>query len=114
VNPFSFTRYYNSLGDPNSDAVTLGHNWRSTYDRYLRISGSSVIAERADGQELVFNLNGTNWTSDGDVDVKLGQLPSCWMLTNTDDTVETYNAGTSGTALLTSIQTRDGQHQTPE
>jgi hypothetical protein len=36
INPLSFTRYYNSLGDTNTHASMLGQNWRSTYDRNLR------------------------------------------------------------------------------
>jgi RHS repeat-associated protein len=107
ANTLSFTRYYNSLGDQATDAVMLGFNWRSTYDRYLRVSGS-VIAEREDGQELIFTLNGRNWISDGDVDLKLTESNSVWTLTNSDDSVETYNSG----GLLTSVQGRDGYRQT--
>jgi RHS repeat-associated protein len=107
ANPLSFTRYYNSLGDTNTAAVMLGVNWRSTYDRYLRISGS-IAAERADGQELIFTSNGTNWTSDSDVDVQLVQAGSTWILVDSDDSVETYNSG----GLLASVQARDGYLQT--
>jgi RHS repeat-associated protein len=108
ANPLAFERYYNSLGDTNTQAIMLGVKWRSTYDRYLDITGGSVIAERADGQELTFTLNGSNWVSDSDVDVQLGQAGSSLMLTNSDDSVETYNAD----GLLTSIQARDAYTQT--
>jgi len=37
ANPLGFTRYYNSMGDANTFATTLGTNWRSNFDRYLRI-----------------------------------------------------------------------------
>ncbi len=107
LNPMRFTRYYNSQGDTNTEAVTLGHNWRSTYDRYLRFS-SSVIAERADGQELLFNDNGNGWASDSDVNLQLFQSEATWTLIDGDDNVETYNSA----GLLTSIQARDGYTQT--
>jgi RHS repeat-associated protein len=112
ANALEFTRYYNSLGDSNTHAAALGGDWRSTYDRYLRI-GAVITAERPDGQELIFTMNGgTAWTSDSDVDfllVPLG-LPSgsVLTLTNSDDSVETY----SQTGVLTSIQQRDGYTQT--
>jgi RHS repeat-associated protein len=118
ANPLSFTRYYNNLADPATAAVTLGQNWRSIFDRYLRFTTSGgqtigITAERQDGQELIFNpsLNGANWSSDADVDITIAQVASGWVLTNFDDTVETYNSGSSGTALLNSIQARDGYTQ---
>ena len=40
-NPLGFTRYYNSMGASNTFATTLGTNWRSNYDRYLRIVSAS-------------------------------------------------------------------------
>jgi RHS repeat-associated protein len=107
-NPLSFTRYYNSAADTNSVMVALGHNWRSTYDRYLRISAGSVVAERSDGQELTFTTNSGSWTSDSDVDVQLLQSGSTWTLIDSDDTVETYNSS----GLLSSVVARDGYAQT--
>jgi RHS repeat-associated protein len=106
-NPLAFARYYHSLADPNSAAMTLGKNWRSTYDRYLRIS-SSVVVERADGQELVFSLLNGTWASDSDVNVQLLQSGSIWTLIDSDDTIETY----SSAGLLTTIQAVDGYKQT--
>ena len=85
----------------------LGGNWRSTYDRYLRIA-DFITAERADGQELIFSSDGINWKSDSDVDLQLVQSGSLWILTDSDDSVETYSAS----GLLTSIQQRDGYAQT--
>jgi RHS repeat-associated protein len=118
VNPLSFTRYYNSLGNTNSRASALGVKWRSTYDRFLRIVSTStngtptaVVAERADGQELIFVANGTNWTTDTDVDVKLVRTAASWNLIDTDDTVEIYASGNSDTGVLTSVKTRDGYTQ---
>jgi YD repeat-containing protein len=113
TNKLGFARYYNSLSPPDALATTLGGNWRSTYDRYIGIvSPTSVFAERADGRVFVFALNGTNWISDSDVDVKLTQSGSTWTLTDTDDTVETYTAGSGNVAYLNSIQARNGYMQT--
>ena len=107
ANRLGFTRYYNSLGDTNTLAVSLGSHWRSIYDRYLRI-GSSITVERPDAQELIFTSNGTGgWASDSDVDFQLLQLGSTWTLIDGDDNIETYNAA----GLLTSIQDRDGYTQ---
>jgi RHS repeat-associated protein len=114
-NRLTFSRYYNSLAPAGTFAVTLGMNWRSTYDRYLNIaSSSSVFAERADGQGLIFTLNGGTWTPDTDVDFQLVRSGSTWTLTDHDDTLEAYtvNAENSNEALLSSIQTRNGYTQT--
>jgi RHS repeat-associated protein len=114
-NKLRFMRSYNSNGvmaNPNTQAKTLGVNWRSMYDRYLTLLlPTSITAERADGQVLSFTWNGTAWTSDTDVDVTLTQSGSIWTLTDHDDTVETYGVlGTAGT--LTSITMRGGYSQT--
>ena len=113
-NQLGFTRYYNSLGSSTTTfAASLGTNWRSNYDRYLRIvSATSVTAERADGQQLTFTSSGGAWASDSDVDLKLVNSGSTWTLTDTTDTVETYTAGASGEALLTTIAARNGYTQT--
>ncbi len=112
-NVLGFNRYYNSLGDRNTLATELGMNWRSTYDRYIRMSSpTSVTAERFDGQELTFTSSGGGWTSDPDVDLKLTQSGSTWTLTDTDDTVETYTTVSSTEALLNTIQSRNGYTRT--
>ena len=112
-NKLSFTRYYNSLA-PNTLATAIGVGWRSTYDRYINIvSSSSVIAERQDGQQLTFTLSGSVWTPDIDVDVTLTNSGSTWMLTDHDDTVETYTTNSAGTsAQLNTIVARNGSTQT--
>ncbi len=110
-NKLSFTRYYNSRGNigPTTLAATLGKNWRSTYDRYLRIvSTSSISIERADGQILSFTLNGGSWTGDSDIDLKLTQAGSIWTLKDNNDTVETYSTVSTTEAKLTSITARNG------
>ena len=127
-NQLSFARYYNSLANTGPFPVSLGNNWRSTFDRTLNVPPSfsvvngilvvgpttTVTAQRADGQVLTFtNSNGT-WVTDSDVDVILAQTgPTTWTLTHHDDTVETYTVSASGgEGLLQSIQSRNGYIQT--
>ncbi|MGA8026598.1 MAG: chitobiase/beta-hexosaminidase C-terminal domain-containing protein [Bryobacteraceae bacterium] len=134
-NPLTFTRYYNSLGHlatqvplPEADlklsatlATFTGMNWRSNFDRYLRLtSDTTVIAERPDGQQLNFTLNGSTWAPDTDVDMTLSQSGNQWTLTDENDTVETYTTATllSGISVkalyaqLNSIRSRNGYTQT--
>jgi RHS repeat-associated protein len=115
-NPLAFTRYYNSQGNTApvaTFAAALGVNWRSTYDRDLNIaSATSVTAERADGQQLRFTLNGGVWTSDTDVDVTLINSGATWTLTDHNDTTETYTAVTATEAQLQTIKARNGFTQT--
>jgi RHS repeat-associated protein len=110
-NQLGFHRYYNSLAGPTY-AVGLGVNWRSTYDRYLRISSTSVIAERADGRQLTFALSNGAWTTDPDVDYSLTSSGSTWTLTDSNDSVEIYNGINPSEALLQSIRARNGYTQT--
>src|SRR6185436_9796247 len=82
-NNLSFTRYYNSMASASTFAASLGANWRSTYDRYLRIvSASSITAERENGRQVNFTLSGGNWTTDTDVDLKLTNSGTTWTLTD--------------------------------
>ena len=113
VNKLAFERYYNSFGNLETFAVALGAKWRSTFDRYIRIiTPSAVTVERADGQAVNFNLNGSTWTPDSDVDLSLVQSGSTWILSDKDDTVETYSAINSSEAILNSIKARNGYTQT--
>ena len=109
-NKLQFIRYFNSraIGDVS---LELGTNWRSNFDRSLQVSASSLVAERADGQQVTFTLTGTTWTTDSDVDMTLVNSGATWTLTDHDDTVETYTAVNAGQALLQSIQTRNGYVQ---
>ena len=117
-NPLEFIRYYNSLGNGpgvTTYAGTLGVNWRSNYDRYLKLDSASsptaVTAERADGSIASFTLSGSTWVPDTDVDMTLTQAGSTWTLTDHNDTVETYTvSGVKGT--LDSIALRNGYTQT--
>lgn len=111
-NPLAFTRYYNSLTASATLAASLGKNWRSNYDRYLDISASSVIAERADGMQATFTSNNGTWTTDTDIDLTLTNSGSTWVLTDHNDTVETYTAVSPSEGLLQTIQTRNGYTQT--
>lgn len=110
-NTLDFTRYYNSRSNA---LITLGANWRSTYDRFIWFySSSSVGVQRADGQTLRFTLNGTTWISDTDVDDTLTNSGSTWTLTAPNDTVETYsNSSSINAAMLNIIQARNGYTQT--
>jgi YD repeat-containing protein len=127
ANKLGFTRYYAMVPDiysqtgvyavPTILAATLGPNWRNNYDRYLQLVSANnqltaIVAERANGQLLSFGLNGGQWTSDSDVDVKLTQSGGNFVLVDTDDTVETYAPVSAKEALLTSIQARNGYTQT--
>jgi YD repeat-containing protein len=112
-NTLGFTRYYNSGANPRTFAVALGPNWRSTYDRHVRIiSPSSVTVERADGEALSFALTGGVWQTSTDIDTKLTNTGSTWIFTDSDDTIETYVAIGSSQALLKSVQARNGYTQT--
>lgn len=114
-NKLAFTRYYNSLIGKSTFAVSLGNNWRSTFDRYLNVlSTLSVTAERQDGQVLSFSTDSSGaLAAAGPFDYKLTQSGTNWVLTDPDDTTETYIIPASGgEALLTSIRWRNGYTQT--
>ena len=111
-NPLSFIRYYNSMAVSATYAVRLGSNWRSNFDTYLRLSASSVIAERPDGQQVTFKLSNGAWTADTDLDYKLSNSGSTWTLTTPKDAVETYNAINANEGLLQSLRARNGYTQT--
>jgi RHS repeat-associated protein len=91
--------------------------WRTTYSRDVRsFNGTSyniVLVRRDDGQAFTFQLSGTSYTSDPDVNSKLERLttagvPTGWRYTDEENTVELYNAA----GRLTSITTRSGLAQT--
>jgi RHS repeat-associated protein len=110
-NKLGFIRYYNSSSLPTK-AASLGTNWRSTFDRYLIVSSStSVLVESADGRQLGFFLNNGIWHTDSDVDLALANAGSTWIVTDSDDTIETYKAGSGQVAYLASIQARNGYTQ---
>lgn len=113
ANPLRLTRFYNSLSLRRSLYPTLiGENWRTNYDRYLRIvSATAVAAERPDGRVANFTLTGGAWKPDSDVDLALTNAGSTWTLTDANDTTETYTAA-GGKGTLTSIRTRTGYTQT--
>jgi len=112
-NPLAFTRYYNSQQSAvTTFAAALGINWRSNFDRYLQLSPSTVIAERADGQQLTFTLSGSAWVTDSDVDVTLAHSGSTWTLKDHNDVTETYTAINSSEAQLSTIAVRNGYTQT--
>jgi RHS repeat-associated protein len=115
-NRLSFRRYYNNpvfgAGLPLTLAKTLGPEWRTNYDRYLRITSvdgrpAAIAAEREDGTLLSFGRDGGKWVGDSDIDAQLVETGGGkWTLIDTDDTVETYAAIGAKEALLTSIEKR--------
>ena len=114
--PLHFTRYYNSRGDTNTHAASLGLGWRSNFDRYLRATLStnqlvSMVSERADGRELIFQYDGTNWVTDADVIARLEASATGWALTDDEETVETYEFGEGGSISLVTIRTQGGYTQ---
>lgn len=90
-NPLAFTRYYNSFNPllANATAFSVPH-WRHNYDRYLQLGLSQVVAERPDGRQIIFTLSGGVWTPPTGVDMSLTRTSTAWILTDHDDTVETY------------------------
>jgi RHS repeat-associated protein len=120
ANKLRFVRYYNSRASLTTPAFMLGFFWRSNYDRYIRIlSSTSVLAERADGQQLSFTLIDGTWTPDSDVDYTLTASGTAttsgttWTLTDPHDTVESYTTGSTGTvADLNTIAARNGYTRT--
>jgi YD repeat-containing protein len=113
ANQLVFTRYYNSLANSTTFATTLGANWRSNYDRYLRLSPFTVIADRPNGQQVTFSSNGGGvWTTDTDIDLALTNSGSNWTLTDSHDTVESYTATGTNQATLQTIKARNGYTQT--
>ncbi|MCE6978581.1 RHS repeat protein [Pseudomonas frederiksbergensis] len=111
-NKLSFIRYYNSFVSPDTYATSLGHNWRTNYDRYLHFSSNSLIeAERASGQVITFLSAAGVWSTDSDINLKLSSSGSNWNLTDSNDTVETYTSS-GGKGLLSTIRSRNGYTQT--
>jgi RHS repeat-associated protein len=117
-NTLDFTRYYNGLVNNTTFANEMGVQWRHNYDRYLNaLSSSFVTIERADGQQLNFNLVGGVWKPDTDIDMTLTNSGLIWTLTDHDDTVETYQQVVIGTLVLSeaqlrTVKTRNGYTQT--
>lgn len=111
-NSLAFKRYYNSLATDNTLAESLGPRWSTNYDRYLDVSPTSVVAQRADGQILHFSQTDGIWRTKADIDISLTNNGSTWTLTDRNDTVETYTELSSGEGLLQQIVARDGYTQT--
>src|SRR5262249_32022443 len=87
-NKLAVERYYNRQSAPTGTSTSLGPNWRSNFDRFLRLtSGSAVTAERPDGQQISFLAYGGGWVTDSDLSVKLTNSATTWTFTDRDDTV---------------------------
>jgi RHS repeat-associated protein len=109
INALEFIRFYNSL---SSDVGKLGILWRHNFERILYIQiGTKITALRGDGQKLNFNYNsgtGTYVPADTDVPYTLTVSGSDYILTDTNDTKETYDSN----GLLNSIVYRNSYTQT--
>lgn len=123
-NQLSLIRYYNSEPGIFTYAQEMGQGWRTNYDRYLNVSPSflsgyvgvvgatgNLIAERPDGQQMIFNQVSGTYLADPQDDATLTNIGAVWTLTLHDDTVETYTV-TAGKGVLTSIRKRGGYTQT--
>ena len=113
-NSLAFIRSYNSMANLNSSPVasSLGVNWRHNFDRYLIIqSPTNVLAERPNGRIVAFAESGGVWRTSTDTDLGLTNSGGAWVLTDSNDTQETYQASGSG-ALLQQIKALDGYVQT--
>ena len=111
--PISLVRYYNSKNAFVS--AGLGMGWTYVYGSSIKsVSSTSVEIAQADGKVYTFNLNGSSWSSDPDVNDTLVQQKDSsgnitgWTYTQTDGTVSTYSA----TGQLLKIKNRAGLTQT--
>jgi RHS repeat-associated protein len=111
--PLEFTRTYNSWR-----GITQPFNrWQSTYDRSVVFDPTGypgALVFRPDGTVLYFNIVGTQFVPDSDVDAKLQRFvdgsgnTTGWQYTTSHDDLEVYNAA----GVLTSITSRTGVIQT--
>ena len=102
----SFRRTYNSQ---DIGVSPIGARWRSTWQRMLTVSGSTVTVTRSDGHQDTFTLNSGTYTADPDVQSTLisvtsGGTITAYKLTTVYDTVETY----APSGQLTSVTSRAG------
>ena len=105
--PLAIRRYYNSQATRQAH---IGSNWRTSYDREVKLSASGTEADvvRADGKVYRFTQSGSQWQSDPNVTDNLVQTASGWKLTDAQDTVERYDSN----GVLRSIASRAGYTQT--
>ena len=114
-NALALTRSYNSIPASQSNAVSLGRNWHSNFERYLTVyngaASQTVTAERPDGRIITFTGFAGYLSGDTDIDVTLTVSGSNWILKDHDDTVETYASNSAGALQLTAITKRGGYRQ---
>ncbi|HVX13341.1 MAG TPA: DUF6531 domain-containing protein [Pirellulales bacterium] len=107
INPLEFVRYYNSQGRHSG---VLGLSWQTNWERSLFVKSSSAITVmRADGQELEFTYDGTDWSpTDSDVTLTLDVDGTDYILTDPSGTEETYDSN----GILQSVDYANGYSQT--
>lgn len=109
--PFAFTRFYSStLAAEERASSALGPNWVHSFDLRLELPGPTLarITFRQ-GQDLRFNLSGSNWTlSTADPFVyTLSQSGSTFRLTDPQSSlIYTFNSAANG--RLEKIEDRNG------
>lgn len=113
-----FERVYNSLLALTGRLGSMGNAnsyWVHTYDRSLKISGSSATVRRHDGRSFQFFKSGASWVPEGGVQDSLeeqvslfGALQGFRYRVFEDDSVELYDVS----GKLLSITTRQGIVQT--
>jgi YD repeat-containing protein len=89
--PLRLARYFNSAFSSQGRA---GSQWRTSYDRSIRVSGSEAAVERPDGQRWRFTGSGTGaWASvQPDTRATLERLANGgWRLVLEDSATETYD-----------------------
>jgi len=128
-NPLKWERCYNSRGDAFPIPGSMGSNWRTSYDRTLWIGTNLlptqiqafsnilpvypfIAAKRGDGQVIYFRNNAGVWTTDSDVNLKLRQSGTNWIMTDVQGDTETYTMANATQAALSTIQYRDGYKET--
>lgn len=94
--PLTFTRSYLSSPFVKS-ATAMGPMWLNNWQRQLDVTGASgsspkIVAYRASGQPLTFQLTSGQWKTSAFSGLALAQSGSGWTLTDlTSNTVETYS-----------------------
>ncbi|MBI1771445.1 MAG: RHS repeat protein [Burkholderiales bacterium] len=87
-----------------------GTGWQHNFHKNIIFQTIAPVAtiSRSNGEVMAFALNGGIWKSDADVNASLVKNGANWVLTTSDDDIETYN----DKGRLMSVRTRAGVVQT--